>query len=314
MNGKTSGLAHSVQVRLVAHAKQIRVDPNLVLTRYAVERYLYRLSRSRYAERFVLKGALLMHVWLGEMIRPTRDADLLGFGDLSNRALVDICREICTINVEPDGMEYLPDSVAVAAIRQTDVYGGQRVTLQGRLGSARLRVQTDVGIGDAVTPDPEWLEYPGLLGFPRARLRAYRPETSIAEKLQTMVVLGSKNSRMKDFFDVYVLTERASFDGAQLAAAVRSTFERRQTAIPDSLPLALTDDFARIVEKQAQWRGFLRKNSLTSAPSELALVVGRLATFLGPILEAAGEQRKFSARWYARGPWQAVKSAKQMRD
>ena len=121
MNGKTSGLAHSVQVRLVAHAKQIRVDPNLVLTRYAVERYLYRLSRSRYAERFVLKGALLMHAWLGEMIRPTRDADLLGFGDLSNRALVDICREICTINVEPDGMEYLPDSVAVAAIWQTDV-------------------------------------------------------------------------------------------------------------------------------------------------------------------------------------------------
>jgi predicted nucleotidyltransferase component of viral defense system len=306
VSAKTSGLAQSVQVRLLAHAKRIGVDPNMILIRFATERYLYRLSRSPHADRFVLKGALLMLVWLGEAIRPTRDADLLGLGELPDETLVEIFREVCSAGVEPDGVEFLPDSVTVAVIREADPYGGRRVIIAGRLGSARLRVQVDVGIGDAVTPAAEWLDYPSLLDFPRPRLRAYRRETSIAEKLQTMVALGSKNSRMRDFFDVFALAEREAFDGRQLTASVRSTFKRRRTAIPETLPLALTADFAAIPEKQAQWAGFLRKNRLTNAPRELAPVIERLAGFLGPILEAVRGRQDPPARWPAGGPWQAT--------
>lgn len=308
MSTKTHGLAQSVHTRLVRHAQSLSVDVNLVLTRFATERLLYRLSRSPHAERFVLKGALLMLVWLGEMIRPTRDADLLGFGDLSDEALASIFRDVCTVAVEPDAMTYLKDSIRVAAIRPEDAYGGKRLTLRAQLGSARLRVQVDVGLGDAVSPPPEWLEYPSLLDLPRPRLRAYRPETVIAEKVHTMVVLGTKNSRMRDFFDMYALAKFQPFNSEPLAKAMRATFERRRTAIPDRLPLALMPEFAALQEKQTQWRAFLKKNGLASAPSDLAEVTGHLAQFLGPALNAARKAAPLAKLWKPGGPWGESKS------
>lgn len=263
MSGSRDGIARSVQVRLARHAKTIGVDPNLVLTRYAVERYLYRLSRSAHAERFVLKGALLLLVWLGETLRPTRDADLLGFGELSDDALDGIFRDVCAVEVEPDAATFLPDSVRVAPIREEDAYGGQRVTLQARVGAARLTVQVDVGIGDAVTPAPQWLEYPSLLEeFPRPRLRAYPRETVVAEKLHAMVLLGARNSRMKDYFDVRALLREGQMDAAQLASAIAATFARRGTALPEEVPAALSDEFAADETKQAQWRAFLGRNRI----------------------------------------------------
>jgi len=168
VTGAREGIARSVQVRLARHAREIGVDPNLVLARYAVERFLYRLSRSAHAEQFVLKGALLLLVWLGEALRPTRDADLLGFGELSDDALVKIFKEVCTVAVEPDAATFLPDSARVEAIREEDADGGRRVTLRARLGVARLTVQVDIGIGDVVTPPPQWLEYPSPRPAPSA--------------------------------------------------------------------------------------------------------------------------------------------------
>lgn len=252
MSAKTEGLPHSVQVRLVRHAKELGVDPNLVFTRYAVERFLFRLSRSSYADRFVLKGALLLLAWLGETIRPTRDADLLGYGDPSDESLVQIFQEICDVGVASDAMEYPAESVRVAEIRPENVCGGRRVTMGARLGSARLRVQVDIGIGDVVTPEPTWLDYPSLLNFPRPRLRAYPPATVIAEKFHAMVVLGSKNSRLRDFFDIDALAQHMSFDREELAEAIRATFEQRRTPLPDALPLALTQEFAASEEKHVQ--------------------------------------------------------------
>jgi predicted nucleotidyltransferase component of viral defense system len=303
MSATPAGLAQSIQVRLVRHAKTIGVDPNVVLTRFAVERFLYRLSRSPHAERFVLKGALLLAVWLGETVRPTRDADLLGFGDLSDEALERIFRDVCGVEVEPDAMTYRQDSIQIAAIRPEDVYGGTRITLQARLGPARLRVQVDVGLGDAVIPEPVWIDYPSLLELPRARLRAYRPETTIAEKVHAMVTLGSKNSRMRDFFDVDALAEHQSFDGPGLASALRATFARRSTPIPSRAPLALTPDFAASREKQAQWVGFLKKNRLSSTPKDLGQVVERLARFLGPVIDAASRESCVDLAWPPGGPW-----------
>ncbi len=305
MTPSPEGLAVSVQTRLVQHARRLGVDPNLVLTRFAVERFLYRLSRSRYADRFVLKGALLLLAWLGETTRPTRDADLLGFGDLSDAALMDLFREVCDVEVESDAMTYLRDSVAIVPIRAEDAYGGWRVTIQARLGSARLRVQVDVGIGDVVTPAPERLEYPSLLDFPAPELRAYTPETVIAEKLHAMVLLGSKNSRMRDFFDIDALAAAERFEGARLADALTATFERRKTALPGAIPLALTADFAAAPEKEAQWQAFRSRNRLRESSSTLLEVAERLAAFLGPVIEAARTRTKSSAVWPPGGPWQA---------
>ncbi len=262
MSIERGGLAQSVQVRLARHAREIGVDANLVLTRYGVERFLYRLSRSPHAEKFVLKGALLLLVWLGESLRPTRDADLLGFGELSDDALKAIFREVCGVQVEPDAMTFLPDTVAVQAIREEDAYGGRRITVQARLGPARLRIQIDIGIGDAVTPGPQWLEYPSLLDLPRPRLRAYPRETVVAEKLHAMVLLGMRNSRMKDYFDVHALLREEALDARQLARAIAATFERRRTDVPAGLPAGLSDAFAEDANRQAQWRAFLDKNRL----------------------------------------------------
>jgi hypothetical protein len=269
-----------VQVRLARHAKAINVDPNLVLTRYAVERFLYRLSRSQHVDRFVLKGALLLLVWLGETLRPTRDADLLGFGALSDDSLVQIFRDVCAIDVEPDAVTYHPGTVALVPIREEDAYGGRRVTVRANLGTARLTVQIDVGIGDAVTPEPRWLEYPSLLGMPRPRLRAYPREVVVAEKVHAMVLLGARSSRMKDYFDVHALLREGRMDTADLAGAIAATFTRRRTAIPEGLPGGLSDAFASDPTKQAQWRAFLDNNRLGSSALEETVIEirGRLAT------------------------------------
>ncbi len=266
MSDPREGLARSVQVRLARHAREINSDPNLVFTRYAVERFLYRLSRSPHAERFVLKGALLMLVWLGESLRPTSDADLLGFGELTEDTLGKILKEVAAQPVEADAVEFDADSVRVEPIRAEDDYGGWRATIQARVGAARLTVQVDVGIGDAVTPEPEWLDYPGLLDMPRPRLRAYPRESVIAEKLHAIVRFGTRNSRMKDYFDLYALAREDVVDAAILADAIAATFERRATAVPAEPPAGLRHDFAQDQSVQVQWRAFLTRNRIAAPP------------------------------------------------
>lgn len=282
MTSERDGLARSVQVRLARHAREIGVDPNLVLTRFGVERFLYRLSRSRHADRFVLKGALLLLAWLGESLRPTRDADLLGFGELSDGELRAIFGEVCAVAVEPDATTFDAGSIRVAPIRETDAYGGRRVSLSGKIGLAQLRIQVDVGIGDAVTPAPVWLDYPSLLEFPAARLRAYTRETVLAEKLHALVLLGNRNSRMKDFFDLFALVREGAVDAETLARAVAATFERRQTVLPAALPVGLTDEFAHDPAKERQWTAFLSKNGLVGP--DLGEVVRAIRAFSIPAL------------------------------
>jgi hypothetical protein len=298
-----TGLARSLQVRLARHARVIGADPNLVLARYGIERFLYRLSRSPYADRFVLKGALLLVVWFGETFRPTRDADLLGFGDVSSQSISETFRECCALDVEPDGLVFDSGSISVVAIRPENAYGGQRATMRARLGSARLKVQVDIGIGDAAEPPAEWIDYPSPLGLPRPRLRAYRPETVIAEKLRTMVALGAINSRMRDFFDVHALASRESFDGASLVRAVRATFERRQTAIPRDAPRALTPAFTDVEGKRAQWTSFLAKHRIADQSTDLAATIADLARFALPVIQAARRAEGFAGHWSPGGPW-----------
>ena len=229
---------------------------------------------------------------------------VLGSGVQSPEELEEIFREVCNQPVDPDGMLYLPETVTVAPIRENDEYGGNRVTLEGRMGNARLYLQIDVGIGDAVVPQAEWLEYPTLLEMPHPKLRAYRPETVIAEKLHAMVILDLVNSRMKDFYDILVLSRFRRFEGDFLANAIQDTFTRRQTAIPQDTPIALKKDFGQHPDKQVQWRAFLNKNRLTPPAEDLETVIEELALFLLPVLETVRNNKTSPGVWVPGGPWQ----------
>jgi predicted nucleotidyltransferase component of viral defense system len=220
-------LTASIQARLVERSRALGVEHQLTLARFGGERLLYRLSRSEFADRFILKGAALLLLWLGEAIRPTKDVDLLGFGDTSAGALHQVFIALCAIDAPEDGLIFLADSVRVSAIRGDQEYGGMRVTLLAMLGNVRIPLQVDIGTGDAIVPPPMVLDFPGLLDLPRARLRAYRPETSIAEKTEAMVRLAMANSRMKDFFDILRLAQTQTFDGETMRLAMTATFTRR---------------------------------------------------------------------------------------
>lgn len=295
------GLAHSVQVRLIRHAHVHGLDPNFVLSRFASERFLYRLARSRHAERFVLKGGFLLLAWFGESFRPTRDTDLLGFGDLGAEALLATFREICREPVEPDGLSFDEASVRVAPIREDDLYGGQRVQLLARLGPARLSLQVDVGIGDAVVPAPISLEYPGLLAFPAPRLRAYRPETVVAEKAHALVELGARNSRLRDFFDLHLIASKTVFEAHELSEAIDATFARRGTPLPAEVPLGLTSAFCELEGKRAQWTAFARR--IRRPVPTLEEVLPLVAMFLVPVLVPSGRARNGRGTWPPAGPW-----------
>jgi len=262
----TSGKAASVHDRLLAVARKNGSDFNLTLSRYALERFLYRISASRYKDRFLLKGALLFCLWYDKPSRPTRDVDLLGVEALDVEAMAAIFRELCGIGCD-DGMNYLGDSVRAKEIREDARYGGIRIELKGMLGNARCDVQIDVGFGDAVTPEPTEVSFPLLLpDNPAPSIRVYPKETVIAEKLEAIVSLGMANSRMKDYFDLFTLLGESSLDLESVALAVRHTFDRRRTPFPRMMPIGLTDEFVSDRTKITQWKAFLAKNKLSAPP------------------------------------------------
>ncbi len=281
----TGGLAASVQARLLNRAKERGEDFSLVLSRYAVERFLYRLSVSPDRDRYWLKGALLFDLWFDVPHRPTRDADFLGFGPADAEALATTVRDICAI-AGGDGMVFDPASIRIEAIREQAGYGGLHVRLTGLLGKSRCSVQLDVGYGDAVTPGPEEIVYPTLLDDqPAPRLRAYPRATVVAEKLEAMVSLGIANTRMKDYFDVHALAREGALDAKSLADAIAATFACRGTALPSGVPFGLSEEFARDAAKLSQWRAFLGKNRL-DAPA-LEAVVAEVRHFLEEPLRLA---------------------------
>jgi hypothetical protein len=285
----SKGLPASVHVRLLARAKERGEDFNLMLTRYAIERFLYRLSVSPARDHYWLKGALLFDLWFDVPHRPTRDADFLGFGPVDTETLATTVREICVIAVD-DGMAFDPASLSVEEIREDARYGGLRVRLVGRLGNARVTVQLDVGYGDAVTPGPEEIDYPTLLNDqPAPRLRAYPRATVVAEKLEAIVSLGMANTRMKDYFDLRALAREGSLNAVLLADAIAATFARRQTSLPATLPIGLSDEFGLDAAKHAQWRAFIGKNRL-DAPG-LEGVVAEVREFVVEPMRLAREAR-----------------------
>lgn len=236
-------VAASVHQRLLNRAREQGVDFNLVLQRYAIERFLYRLGLSSEVDRFTLKGATLFLVWAGQAFRPTRDVDLLGTGPEDHAAIRRAMEAICAVQFPEDGVVFDPAGTRVDDIRDEQEYGGVRVRLQGNLGQARLALQVDIGFGDTITPGREEQDYPTLLDHPAPRLWAYPRETFVAEKFEAMVRLGRPNSRVKDFWDVAALARRFAFDGETLRSAIDETFRRRRTPLGDKRPEALRPAF-----------------------------------------------------------------------
>jgi len=279
MPERQANLAASIRARLLNHARAHDQAFDLVLTRYVLERLLYRLSRSPAAGRFVLKGAVLMMTWFDAPHRGTRDLDLLGFGDPDADALLRLFRELL-FSPADDGVEFDAAALRADAIRKEGEYGGVRLRTNATLDGARIRVTIDIGFGDAIEPGLDLIDYPVLLDLPHPRLRAYARETVVAEKFQAMVALGRANSRMKDFYDIWMLSRTHEFDAERLARAIAATFERRRTPIPTAVPDALTPAYAADAGKQAQWRAFAA--DVERAPAALDDVVAHLAAFLMP--------------------------------
>jgi predicted nucleotidyltransferase component of viral defense system len=300
-----TNLPASIRQRLLNLSRELGEDFNLTLTRYGTERLLYRLSHSERADQFVLKGALLLSLWTDRLRRPTRDLDLLAFGDSSQEALAQLFRAICIADVEADGLIFDPDSVRVTEIREAQEYGGQRVQMTATLGRARIHLQVDIGFGDVITPAAQDVEYPSLLGLPSPRLRVYPRETVIAEKLEAMVILGMANSRMKDFYDVWMMSLELEFSGQTLSRAIQATFQRRRSELPRAVPTALTEEFATDSAKGRQWRAFLSRNRLDVGGIGLAQIIQEIRLFLMPPVTAAANGRELEENWPAGGPWVA---------
>jgi predicted nucleotidyltransferase component of viral defense system len=295
-----ANLPASVRQRLLNLATERREDFGLVLGRYGLERFLYRLSVSAHRNSFVLKGALLLQVWTGETYRPTRDLDLLGKAPhLSYKKIIS---EVCSQEVEADGLSFLIGTIRVERIRDEEAYEGVRVLLEARLGNVRIPLQIDVGLGDAIVPAPEELEFPTLLEFPAPKLNAYPKESVVAEKFEAVVKLGLANSRMKDFYDLLVLAQRFEFESATPAASIQATFETRRTLLPGSLPLAFGADFHQSPNKQTQWKAFLKKSGLT-ATSSLEETIRIIREFVMPVLEGISKAGLEKKVWPAGGPW-----------
>jgi len=292
----------SVRARLLRLARERGEDFQLLLTRYANERLLYRLAQSSHGARFVLKGAALFTMWTGKPHRATRDIDLLGFGDPSEAHARSVFAEVIALDAGDDGVRFDAGALEVEPIREDQEYGGVRVSITARVTSARVRLQIDVGFGDAVTPEATVVEFPSILGFPAPRLRACPRETVVAEKLEAIVQLGLANSRMKDLYDLAVLARMFEFNGDVLVRAIRATFERRKTPLPAAMPPALTTAFSTDTAKITQWTAFVRKSGAADA-GDLTETVAMIAAFVKkPLLAASGEVT-FTVRWPAGGPW-----------
>jgi predicted nucleotidyltransferase component of viral defense system len=269
-----------------------------------MERFLYRLSKTSWSERLVVKGAAMLRVWDGAIARPTKDIDFLGNIDNSPEAVAAIVKE-CLAVESADGLEFSPD-VTVEPITVEDRYPGVRVLIEGRLSGARIRLQLDIGVADIAVPDPGWVDYPTLLDTEAPRILAYQPATAVAEKFETMVSKGLLNSRVKDYYDIWMLSRSVAFDGTELRDAIAATFGRRGTAVPASRPAVLGDEYALRRKTAAQWMAFAKRLGAAGveAPESLADVVDANAQFIQPPAAAAAAGESFGLKWAPGGGWE----------
>lgn len=296
--------AASIRAKLLAHAKAKGDDFNRVLTRYAIERLLFRLSKTEATYSYVLKGAMLFVTWPEHVARPTGDLDLLGQGDPDPEALNALFAGICAVELPEDGIRFDPATIKIEPVREADKYQGATLGLKATLAGAVITVQIDIGFGDHVYPAPKRETFPGLLpGLPQADILMYPPETVIAEKFEALIRFGETNGRIKDFNDIWVTTRTFPLHMANVVAAIGGTLQRRQTAVPTEMPVGLTDAFAKIQEERGLWSGFLRRTPPALQPPPFPKLQAELRQFFGPVLAALAVPEG------ARGTWDPDGSA-----
>lgn len=301
-NGGLKNPGASICARLLAHARKHGDEFQRVLTRYGIERLLFRLSQTEAGDRFVLKGAMLFATWPENAFRPTGDLDLLGQGNPNPAALENTFRQICEVDVPEDGIVFDPTFVRVEAVRQADRYQGARLRLIGTLAKAVITVQVDIGFGDLVYPAPSRQEFPSLLPDMRTpRILMYPPETVVAEKFEAMIRFGEANGRIKDFYDMWLTSRTFSFDMSSLVEAVSGTLRRRETAFPTKMPVGLTEVFAAIAADRGFWSAFLRRTPPATQPPEFARVLEELRRFFGPVIAALATPEGARGRWQPDG-------------
>ena len=288
--------------RLLNKARESSRPFNEILQHFAIERFIYRLSKSPHADRFVLKGALMFSAWTGSMSRPTMDIDLLGKIENSIDLVAAVFKDACEMEVENDGIVFHKDTVTATRITEDADYKGVRVLLRGNLGSTRLFLQIDIGFGDVIIPGPSKINYPVLLDFPPPELDGYTMESTIAEKFQAMVKLGLLNSRMKDFYDIWFLSRMFDFKGQMLAEAIEKTFEKRKTPITIE-PTIFNPPFMKDENKQAQWLGFITKAKLGDAPTSFEGIATDIKVFLQPVVASIIDRQTFRLFWAAADRW-----------
>ena len=299
MTKPIKNVAASVRQRLLNQARAENRPFAELLQYYALERFLYRLSESTHKDKFTLKGAFMLRAWNVTQTRPTRDIDVLGH--LPTDSLVEAITNVCNQSVEPDGLRFDPTTISTENITEGADYKGLRIRLRGYLDKSQIPIQIDVGFGDAAATE-ELTNYPTLLGFPAPQLRGYARESTIAEKFEAMTKLGLLNSRMKDFYDIWLLSQQFSFEGEVLARAIRKTFENRDTEL-QAKSLALTKEFATDKSKIIQWKAFLRKNRLEDTPIEFHEIVKSIAEFLEPVIENLVSDGNFQGLWQPNNGW-----------
>ncbi|MBM3763908.1 MAG: nucleotidyl transferase AbiEii/AbiGii toxin family protein [Acidobacteria bacterium] len=306
MKKRAANAAASIRAKLLNVSRTAKQEFQFVLDRWAAERFLYRLGRSPLRESFVLKGATLFLIWRGALPRRTRDIGLLAYGSSDPRRILESARSICAVHAD-DGILFDIDNITVAEIRENSEYDGLRMRVPASLDKAKTVLQIDIGFGDVVSPGAENRELPAMLGLDAPNLRIYPPETVIAEKFQAMVQLDMPNSRMKDFFDIWLLSREQPFQIDRLAGALKATFARRKTELPRGRPVALTGRFLRDELKVAQWREFLVRVDLPLSVGELADVGESIAKFLMPVVESIHAEETLDLYWPTKGPWRRAR-------
>ncbi|MBL7131066.1 MAG: nucleotidyl transferase AbiEii/AbiGii toxin family protein [Candidatus Omnitrophica bacterium] len=274
-----------------------------VLQYYGMERFLYRFSRSKYTDKFILKGALMFTVWQVPERRTTIDIDFSARYDNQIAAIEKVIKDVCKVSVPPDGLVFDSQAVKGQKIKEAADYGGVHVKFRGFLERSRISMQIDVSFGDIIYPKPKVIDYPVILDFPKPHLKGYPAESVVSEKFEAMVKLGLLNSRMKDFYDICLMMRQFDFDGPKLIEALKGTFEHRKTPLPEHKTLFAEEIYDETSDRQMLWSAFLKKGDIKYAPEKLRTTAREIEQFLIKPLDAIRRTQEFSKEWKAAGPW-----------
>lgn len=293
----------SVRAQLQNKAEEANRPFAEVLQYYGMERFLYRFSRSKYADKFILKGALMFTVWQVPERRTTLDIDFSARLDNQLASIEKVIKDVCKVPVVPDGLTFDPETVRGQKIKEDADYEGVRVKFRGFLERTRVSMQIDVAFDDIIYPKPKTIDYPVILDLPKPHLKGYPAESVVSEKFEAMVKLGLLNSRMKDFYDIWLMMGQFDFNGSGLIEALKGTFSHRETPLPEHEPLFAEEIYDKESDRQALWNTFLKRGDIKHAPKELSIAAKAIEGFLVEPLNALSKGRKFNRKWKAPGLW-----------